>query len=245
MDETTLGYKVTGTWETIVEHGERMEAAIEIALNSLVDDNESISEEQLSLLEDFGEWRPKISDKSEDGSVNKRTAKSASTETNEERPTDSLAKAGKELKDREKKTTDQLKNTASHIAKATENSVKNTTKEVEEFVYQNVMTVISPYYFDNQLLSASLWKKDDSTFVFEVNVNDDSVRNVFREHADDLEMNISRWHTEAEVDTDNHAAAESDEINEDSRTPTKDKITDEEKREDMYESSDSRENVGF
>lgn len=245
MDETTLGYKVTGTWETIVEHGERMEAAIEIALKSLIEDDESISEEQLSLLEEFGEWRPKIEDKSEDGSVNKRTAKSASTETNGERSTDRLAKAGEELKNKDEKTTDQLKNTASHIAKATENTVKNTTKEVEEFVYQNVMTVISPYYFDNQLLSASLWKKDDSTFVFEVNVNDDQVREVFRDHATDLDMNISRWHTEAEVEADSHAAAESGEINENNGTPTKDRITDDEKREDMYESSDSRKNGDF
>lgn len=48
---------------------------------------------------------------------------------------------------------------------------------IEEFVYENVMTKISPCYFDNNLISANLSKISDDEYRLEININDDDLNN--------------------------------------------------------------------
>lgn len=48
--------------------------------------------------------------------------------------------------------------------------------DFEYFIYKNVMSKISPCYFDNKLFNAKFEKSDHNTYILEININDDSVR---------------------------------------------------------------------
>jgi hypothetical protein len=82
---------------------------------------------------------------------------------------------------------------------------------VENAVYENVMTQIAPYYFDNDLVSANLQRVgrgEGPDYIFEVDINDDDLKihvsNMLASYVDD----IDRWHVDTEKATEAIEAAE-------------------------------------
>jgi hypothetical protein len=74
------------------------------------------------------------------------------------------------------------------------------------------MTQLAPYYFDNGLVSANIQKTTrngaEPTFIFEVNVNDDSLKAEISDRLGELEDEVDRWHVDTEKDTTVAEAAE-------------------------------------
>jgi len=69
------------------------------------------------------------------------------------------------------------------------------------------MTRFTPYYFDNELVSANLQRSGDE-YVFEVNINDDDLKEAARERLSEYESEVDRWHVTTKKTTEAAEAAE-------------------------------------
>jgi hypothetical protein len=72
------------------------------------------------------------------------------------------------------------------------------------------MTQVSPYYFDNELVSANLDRADPEAddYVFEVNVNDDDLKIRVSNKLADYETSVDRWHVDTPKETEVAEAVE-------------------------------------
>ncbi|MFT4947585.1 MAG: TolB-like protein, partial [Natronomonas sp.] len=72
-------------------------------------------------------------------------------------------------------------------------------------------TQMSPYYFDNDLISANLQRVgrgEGGEYVFEVNVNDDDLKIRVSNKLADFDSEVDRWHVNTEKATEQIEAAE-------------------------------------
>lgn len=227
MEESISGFKVTGSWDEIVEHGEKFSSAVMIALKR-TDLDESEEEHKRDELETFEKWRPKIED--DEKEVSEKTAKTASTNKGEgekknKNATDDIKEAGKKAKETVSASTNldqenvskNARETVKKTQRATDSAVRKSIRKVEETVYEKFMTAISPYYFDNDIISANLSKKLDDTFVLEINITDDEFRSVVKEELELIDDTFKRWHAETEYN-ENVAEAETYEVLQNKRT---------------------------
>ncbi|MFB6131615.1 MAG: DUF5828 family protein [Salinigranum sp.] len=212
MEESISGFKVRGSWGDVVEHGER----ITQALRDAGVDGEA--------FEEWDEWRPKSHERlSED--VNEKTAKQASVregagEKAGKKPEEDLQTAGEKLSESYEKVEagdsegaiQRWQDSIDYVARAADSAGRKAIRMVEGTVYKRVMTQLAPYYFDNELVSANVQKTGhgdgEQRFIFEVNVNDDDLKEVVSRRLGEYEDEIDRWHVEVEKDTENAEAAE-------------------------------------
>lgn len=207
MEESVSGFKQSGGWVDVVEHGERLTSALEeLAADHEVDED---------ALEAFDDWRPKTHERlSED--VNEKTAEQAHIEEGEgekkgKDPDDDLQTAGEKLAesyeklDEPEEAVDKWGESIDYVARAADSAGRKAIRKVENSVYRNVMTRMSPYYFDNELVSANLQRtgsEDEPTYAFEVNVNDDDLKIRVSNKLADYEQAVDRWHVNTEKETD-------------------------------------------
>ncbi len=203
MEVSVSGLKEEGDWDEIVDHGKEITRVLE---------EKSVPEDE---LEDWNEWRPKRSD-SLDTDITEKTAEKASVnegegEQNGTAPTEDLKNAGKKatsstsnLKEASKKAPKdpgdaadrvsdaggELQDSAGHFARAVDTLSRKFIRPIEVTVYKRLMTRVSPYYFDNTLVSANIRQKgsffsdeQNKEYVFEVNINDDELK---KDVADEL-----------------------------------------------------------
>jgi hypothetical protein len=205
MEESISGFKERGGWNDIVEHGER----ITHALSEFGADGEA--------FEEWDEWRPKSHERlSED--VNEKTAEQASIAEGEgERagkdPNDDLKSAGEKLSesyehlDDTDEAVDSWSESVEYVARAADSAGRKAVRTVEDTVYKNVMTQVAPYYFDNDLVSANLQRTGSARegeyagYVFEVNVNDDDLKDQVSNRLAEYDDEVDRWHVATEKRT--------------------------------------------
>jgi hypothetical protein len=212
MEESVSGFKYRGGWVDVVEHGERIVRALEeIATDHSVDE---------AALAEFDDWRPKSHERL-DEDVNQKTAEQARVEEGKgERegkdPDEDLQTAGEKLAesygnlDEPDEAVDKWGESIDYVARAADSAGRRAIRKVEDSVYRNVMTRMSPYYFDNELISANIQRvgRDEGpVYVFEVNINDDDLKihvsNLLADYED-----VERWHVNTEKATDSVEAAE-------------------------------------
>jgi hypothetical protein len=213
MEESVSGFKRRGNWVGIVEHGERITRALEeIAAEVSVDE---------AALDEFEEWRPKSHERL-DEDVSEKTADQASVEEGKgekegKDPDEDLQTAGEKLAesydnlDEPDEAVDKWGESIDYVARAADSAGRKAIRKVEDTVYQNVMTQMSPYYFDNELISANIQRVsrgDDPEYVFEVNVNDDDLKIRVSNTLADYEESVDRWHVNTEKSTESVEAAE-------------------------------------
>jgi hypothetical protein len=213
MEESVSGFKCRGGWVDVVEHGERITQALEeLAAEHDVDSD---------ALEEFDEWRPKSHERL-DEDVNEKTAEQASVEEGEgekkgKEPDEDLQTAGEKLAesyenlDEPDEAVDKWGESIDYVARAADSASRKAIRKVEDTVYRNVMTQMSPYYFDNELFSANIQRvsgDDRPEYIFEVNVNDDDLKTRVSNRLADYEKAVDRWHVNTEKDTDSAEAAE-------------------------------------
>jgi hypothetical protein len=213
IEESVSGFKRRGTWVEIVEHGERITRALEeLAEEHDVDE---------AALAEFDEWRPKAHERlSED--VNEKTAEQASVsegkgEKEGKDPDEDLQTAGEKLAesyenlDEPDEAVDKWGESIDYVARAADSAGRKAIRKVEDTVYRNVMTQMSPYYFDNELISANIQRvnrSDDPEYVFEINVNDDDLKIRVSNKLADYDSEVDRWHVNTEKATEAVEAAE-------------------------------------
>ena len=223
MEESVSGFKLRGDWGDIVEHGERITEALREAGASG------------DAYEEWNEWRPKSHERlGED--VSAKTAEKARTgegkgEQAGKTPDDDLKTAGEKISEsyqklEEEKTdeaVDSWHDSVSYVARAADSASRKAIRKVEDTVYQKVMTRLAPYYFDNDLVSANVQQvgrgDGEEEFVFEVNVNEDELKEAVSEKLAAYENEIDRWHVDTEKRTDTVEAAEGVEAPEDKDEP--------------------------
>jgi len=229
VEESVSGFKVRGSWGDIVEHGERLTRA----LKDIADEGQAVDE---APLEEWDEWRPKADERlGED--VNEKTAEKASVSEGEgekagKGPDEDLKTAGEKLAEsydsleKPEEAVNEWRKSINYVARAADSATRKALRKVEGSVYKNVMTQVSPYYFDNELVSANLSRADTDDYVFEVNVNDDDLKIRVSNKLADYETSVDRWHVDTPKDTDiaeaveGHAPPEDEETHGESE-PTK------------------------
>lgn len=179
VEERVSGFRVRGSWEDVVAHGER----ITDALSDLGIDGDPLAE--------WNEWRPKAHERLET-EVSARTVEQARTaegpgEAAGQPASADLERAGeKAIESIEKAEGDSPEDVLEkwvaaleHALRAADTATRKALRAVETTVYEEVMTRFTPYYFDNALVSANIRRSDGETeneFVFVVDVNDDSLK---------------------------------------------------------------------
>ena len=223
MDRTVAGFKITGTWADVVEHGDR----ITFALRDLdVDRQDEASGEYGRAFSEWDDWRPKSDERMRD-EVAEKTAKQASIAEGEgekagKRPDEDLKSAGEKLaesyqavEDEPGEAMNKWGESIDYVARAADSAGRKALRRVEDAVYRKVMTTVSPYYFDNELISANLERTRgaaEPTYIFEVNINDESLKESVATKLTDYEREYRRWHVETPTSTDVVEAAEGIEI---------------------------------
>jgi hypothetical protein len=208
MEDSVSGFKIRGSWGEIVEHGERITQALEES--GLEGDP----------FEEWDGWRPKAHERlSED--VNQKTADQASvaegaSEREGRSPDDEMQSAGEKITESYERLGDEdakgalqkWQDSLDHVARAADTAGRKAIRRIEDAVYRRVMTRFTPYYFDNELVSANITNVGDGEYIFEVNINDDDLKDEAREHLSEYETEVDRWHVETEKETGSAEAAE-------------------------------------
>ena len=212
MEESVSGFKIRGAWGDVVEHGERITRALR---DAGVDSD---------AFEEWDEWRPKSHERLRED-VSEKTAEQASVAEGEgekagKDPDDDLQTAGERLSESYEhvengdsdEAVERWSESLGYVARAADSAGRRALRRVENTVYQRVMTQIAPYYFDNELVSANIQKstrgEGDVEFVFEVNINDDDVKDEVSTRLGEFDDEVTRWHVDTEKETGTAEAAE-------------------------------------
>ncbi|MFC3959635.1 DUF5828 family protein [Halovivax cerinus] len=222
MEESISGFKIRGDWGDVVEHGERITAALREA--GAHDAEIDVGSQYADAFAEWDEWRPKTHERL-DSDVSEKTAEQARVEEGKgekagKGPDDDIKTAGEKLsesykaleEDEADEAVDNWRRSIDYVARAADSAGRKAIRRVEDTVYQRVMTQLAPYYFDNELISANVQQSGRGNggeeFVFEVNVNDDDLKERVSNTLADLDDEVDRWHVETEKDTETVEAAE-------------------------------------
>jgi len=212
MEESVSGFKIRGAWGDVVEHGERITRALR---DADVDGD---------AFEEWDEWRPKSHERLRDD-VSEKTAEQASVAEGEgekagKDPDEDLQTAGERLSESYEhvengdsdEAVERWSESLGYVARAADSAGRRALRRVENTVYQRVMTQIAPYYFDNELVSANIQKstrgEGDVEFIFEVNINDDGLKDEVSTRLGEFDDQVTRWHVDTEKETGTAEAAE-------------------------------------
>jgi len=205
IDEGVSGFKLRGNWGDTVELGERITRALKDLESEGVDVD-------LDALSEWDTWRPKVDERLDDD-VSEKTADQASIgegkgEKAGKTPDEDLKTAGDKLADSyghledPEEAVEEWRESIGYVARAADSATRKALRKVEGSVYKNVMTQVSPYYFDNELISANLKRSDAGEYVFEVNVNDDDLKIRVSNKLADYDQTVDRWHVDTPKETD-------------------------------------------
>mgnify|MGYP000246940613 CR=1 FL=1 len=215
MEESISGFKQRGTWGAVVEHGERITSALREA---------GASEEYPDAFDEWVEWRPKMHEQIET-EVSEKTADQASVgegkgEAKGKTVDEDLQTAGEHLTESYEHIEDndpdgaveKWQDTIDYVTRAADTVSRKALRKLENTVYERVMTQVAPYYFDNDLISANIQRiRSQEEFVFEVNVNDDELKDQVAEYLYGFE-DLDRWHVDTEKDVETAQAVEGVEV---------------------------------
>lgn len=191
MEERVSGFRVRGTWDDVVGHGERLTSAME----EFGADAE--------LLKEWDDWRPK-SHESREEEMSQKTVEQASLDEGagervgeaaredvqraSERAIESIEKVEG---DGPEDVLENWREALQYGLRATDTGTRKTIRMIETPVYEQLMTRFTPYYFDNELVSANTRQagrlEDGDEFIFEANVNDVQLKEAVSERLETAE----------------------------------------------------------
>ncbi|MGM0397479.1 MAG: DUF5828 family protein [Halobacteriota archaeon] len=218
MEERLSGFVARGTWEDVVEHGERITKALR---------ETGAHEAYPDQFDAWTEWRPKMHERIE-AEVSEKTAEQASVTEGEgeqagKTADEDLQTAGERLSesyehledDDTESAVEKWQDSLDYVARAADTASRKALRKVEDTVYRKVMTQVAPYYFDNELISANIQRvRSQEEFVFEVNINDEECKDSVRDQLYSYEEDFDRWHVDTEKVVENVEAAEGAEVSE-------------------------------
>lgn len=177
LEISVSGIKCSGDWSSIVKHGEMISEALK---STSID-----AEKQLS---EWDRWKPEHGENTND--IEKRTAEMTSIDKN------SREKNGIGIGDEIKRLRYKLDKYSSikniliisldHTRLATDTIIRTGTRRLEKLVYKNIMTTLSPCYFDNKMFSANIHESslisDNEEYTLEVKIENDEIMNSVRSY---------------------------------------------------------------
>jgi len=180
MEERVSGFRVRGSWDDIVAHGERVARALRE------------SDVDADALDEWEDWRPKVHEELGE-EVSGKTVEQASIEEGageqagqaaredlERASEHALESMGKTEEDGPEDILGKYEDALEHGLRAVDTTTRKAVRTLETAVYEQVMTRFTPYYFHTDLVSADIREttrlEDGDEFVFEVNINDDQLR---------------------------------------------------------------------
>jgi len=180
MEEHVSGFRVRGSWDEVVGHGERITRAL----------RESDVDEE--LLAEWDDWRPKaheeLGEEVSEKTVEQARIEKGAGEQAGQAPKEDLKRASERALESIEKTEgdgpedvlDKWEDAIGHGLRAVDTTTRKAIRTFETVVYEQVMTRFTPFYFDNELISANIREtaglKNGTEFIFEVNVNDDHLK---------------------------------------------------------------------
>lgn len=208
-EEKVSGFNLEGTWKEVVSHGDK--------IGQILGDIEEVQENFEDELEDYNEWRPKIQEEI-NTDIAEKTADKASIDQNDVEESSKSAKSeveeakkkiaeGTKEADKPDKAAKDFKYSLFYLSRAVRVLARKSMRQSEEIVYENIMTYLSPYYFDNDLISANIKKTGKTTYNLEVNINDDDIKKEVSEEMKDLKSADS-WKIDVNIETSNIEDAE-------------------------------------
>lgn len=221
--DNVSGFKVIGSWTDVVGLGERITFAF-TEINT-----ENVNSEH---IDEWEEWRPKTTERL-DEDVKQKTVEEASInesegEKKDKKPMDDFSKAKEQVKNADDSPFYDWLKSIGYLKRGLNTVTRKSMRKVEENVYKNLMTKISPLYFDNELVSANISKVEKGEYVFEININNDEVKEAVRTQLEQQSEERDRWHIHTEKETEQVEQAEGHEIPEE-ETETKEKLSKEQK----------------
>lgn len=188
MDVGLSGIRIEGSWEEVVEFGKRISEALEQA-----NVQERTGDDLAACYEAWEAWRPRPDDVEDE--VRERTAEEASVGDSEGESEgvgvrEDLAEAGRKLGEASDALSEEgvdeaakaVGESAERAGRAADQAWRRAVRPIEESLYEHVMTRVSPYYFDNALVSANLERVREGAFAFEVKVKDPELRAAVEAH---------------------------------------------------------------
>jgi len=201
MEPVLNGFKTTGSWSDVVEHCEKLSVVFKHILDNKKKYNDINHEELRKCFEEWKKWRPEANEfLSEE--INERTSEHNAVDVKSEFITQKVAKAHHSFIEAVSVSNpnSERKNSLKTGLLSIRSIVRILVQSVESFVYSNIMTKVSPYYFDNNLISANIQQKRSGEYVFETNINNDMVQNILEIQLDDINEANDRWHIDVEAD---------------------------------------------
>lgn len=181
MQQTVSGFKFEGRWKDVVNKGEELTEAMKDA------------DAEESAFSDWDEWRPR-EEESYAAEVKQKTVEKASVKQNrvESKGKTARAEAEDAVQDVGSAMTEATRGEVDEASKHTreavgafllsmDTAVRKSVRTVEHVIYKHIVARANPYYFDGQLVSASLNKKRSlrsekgNTYQLAVTINDDEV----------------------------------------------------------------------
>lgn len=231
MEDSVSGFRITGPWEEVVEHGERISAAVRRVVKRKEDVEGREMDSVVQEIDDFEDWRPKVDDK--ETTMSERTAEKASVgegklekenksvqETAVEAQSDMKGAVESAAKLDKDETQEKLNDSVVRTGQMTDSFFRRVLRWFEERVYKYVMTQISPYYFDNQLINANFTEHSKEKYTLEISIADDEIRSCVREEMEVIEEEAPKWRVESRINTE--PAVESEGIDSVPESSTKD-----------------------
>lgn len=187
MEKGISGFQVDGSWDQIVDHGDRISRILhELGASAHPRMSRGAYDDALA---EWDRWRPRPAD-SLDEDLRPRTAKQASLNPKNgdhgtEAALQDLGRAWRALLDGPERIPDggasawlsRLTEATRLSSRAVATGVQHAAKSAEEAVYLHVMTQLSPCYFDNRVVSANLERQPGSdAYSFEININSDELK---------------------------------------------------------------------
>lgn len=210
--ESVSGFKVEGQWGDVVEHGERIAFALDEVRNNSEFTNE---------FAEYNEWRPKTEENMSDDVKEKTAEKASLSEKDVEKEStakdefkeagENFPSSGEKIQKPDEAVTD-LSQSIQYLIRALTIMATKSVRNSEEVVYENIMTAISPQYFDNDLISANLDKVGNGKYVLEININDDDLKQDVSEKLSEYNEKYNRWHIGSEMKTENIESTEGVEV---------------------------------
>lgn len=194
MEQRISGFRVEGTWESVVDHGDQISRILR-ELGSTAHP-EMDPDAYKDALHDWEAWRPRATEDLDDD-LRPRTAEQASVVEGEgekrgqttgedlQRARKTLVAAGSHAHV-ETGLVRRLAEATRLTGRAIDTGFRRLTRRFEETIYEHLMTRMAPCYFDNPVISANLDRRapGDDEYRFEININDDELKAKVSERVD-------------------------------------------------------------
>jgi hypothetical protein len=184
MEERISGFHVEGDWPKVVDHGDRISRALR-ELGPTAHPRMD-HDEYRDAVREWEDWRPRLVESYEED-VRTRTAEKASVTHGEgerrgREPGEDLGDASRTLVDPEPPRKvdapfpERVAEACRLAGRAVDTGLRAAFRRIEELVYKHLMTRTAACYFDNRVVSANLERRSDDGYAFEVNINNDELK---------------------------------------------------------------------